>query len=317
LDGLKFIVKNTFVCAIGAEALEPLSPRRSRAKTFDIASFSFGLADASAAAGADQGAQDEPPARASVAERAFDLKGSATLADEVRRLGPDHARVVAAGLRGLASEASRSLHARAVVLALIRALDAEAAAFIPEELAGEGRRTASNIHGHVVLCALLRHWPGHPAVAALVDEVLADSSSVCCHKYGHIVAMEVLAYGLTSQRALILASLAGHVQRFARHRFGSKVLERALEQRAAPPAAHERLAAELVRFPGSLVTLACHCFGTHVVRTLLALPGTGFEVSQALLRSEQRLQKDRYGAKILQEAVGAGALLARVACGGA
>jgi len=170
-----------------------------------------------------------------------------------------------------------------------------------------------------VLCALLRRWPGHPATAALVDEVLADAAGVCGHKFGHVVALEVLAHGLTVQRSCVLASLAGHVQRFARHRFASQVLERALQQNAAPPAARDVLVAELVRHSGGLANLACHCFGTHVVRTLLNLPGARERVLQALMGAQQRLQKDRYGVTLLQEAglVGAAGLAASPAFGGA
>merc|ERR1712060_844166 len=160
---------------------------------------------------------------------------------------------------------------------LIQRLPADGAAFIPRGLFGEGRRIASNIYGHRVLCALLEHLPDQPDVTTLVDEFLADdAAALCCHKFGHMVAIRILASGSTEWNGRIMAALCLHVQRFARHRFASQVLEYVLlNGDSEPHEAREVLVAELLQNAAGLSSLACHCFGTHVVRALTKMPGTG------------------------------------------
>merc|ERR1719450_1635910 len=146
------------------------------------------------------------------------------------------------------------------------------AAFIAEELLAESPWTlVLNANGSSIVCRLLEYSAGDARTLALVDAVLsADVAMLCCHKFGHEVAMSILSNGSSSQRAPILAALRGDVQRFARHRFASLVLEHAL----ALCSDEERviLASELLARPGTVPALACHSFGVNVVRALLEVP---------------------------------------------
>lgn len=235
------------------------------------------------------------------AEPAFGPAGGA----DVEHVDQSHACVAATALHGRVDEASRSPRAHHILLSLISTLDAEAVAFIPEELAGQGSRVSKDVYGHLVVCALVQHWPNHEATAALVDEVLAeDVAGLCCHEYGHAVAVEIMAHGLGAQRGLIAAALARDAQRFARHRFAARVFEGALQSCAAPSVAREALVAQMLQNPEELAGLACHRFGTRIVRRLLEQPRVGGLALRALQQAGHRVWQDPIGVKLLQACPG-------------
>merc|ERR1712113_944174 len=100
----------------------------------------------------------------------------------------------------------------------------------------------------------------------------------------------------------VTAAVQINPQRFARHRFASNVVSAAVRSASG---VGNSLASALMAQPGTVVSLACHTFGVNVVRGLLASPWHSWHVMQFLLKSSQRLQKDKYGRELFCE-IGAG-----------
>jgi len=127
----------------------------------------------------------------------------------------------------------------------------------------------------------------------------ADVDVLCCHKFGHEVAMSILSNCSARQRVQILAALQGDVQRFARHRFASKVFEQALV--LCPEEEQQSLALEVVACPGTVVALACHNFGVSIVRELLQVPAVSQQVQLLLMKSSGRVRRDKFGSELMRE----------------
>lgn len=111
--------------------------------------------------------------------------------------------------------------------------------------------------------------------------------------------MSILSNGSSGQRDRVLSVLRGDVQRFARHRFAFKVFEQAL----AFGSEVERmcLALEVLARPSSVVALACHNFGVHIVRELLQVPSMSKQVQALLAKSSSRVGKDKFGSTLMRE----------------
>mmetsp|Transcript_8680 Transcript_8680/g.24851 ORF Transcript_8680/g.24851 Transcript_8680/m.24851 type:complete len:307 (+) Transcript_8680:86-1006(+) len=286
----KLVIKNTFLCAFDDDEASPvnsaLQPRR-RAQSLPP--------------------PVSPPIASSVEGKPPSLDApwicarAAESAQAHLPRGPPTDARLAAGVRGRVLDAARSPQGHVVLLDLIRRLPVEDVAFVAAELRGSGLSIASNVYGHIVLCRLVEYSAEHPMTVELVDEVIDEGAeALCCHKFGFCLAMSVLSNGSQRQRRRIIAALSTHVQRFARHRFASQVLEHAIV------AHHEtdecqRLLPELLRHSSSVAKLACHCFGIRVVRALLLVPETSKYVRSLMRQAEQRLRKDRYGAQLLED----------------
>jgi len=146
----------------------------------------------------------------------------------------------------------------------------------------------------------LEFSPEDARTVALADQLLKEDLPVlCCHKFGHCVVASLLSNGLQRQRARVVEALLQDVQRFARHRFASRVLEAALPYASEEEQA--RLASALMAQLGAVVALACHAFGVHVVRAVLEVPRESKLAMHYLVKGQRRLRKDRYGLELLQE----------------
>merc|ERR1712113_613747 len=94
-----------------------------------------------------------------------------------------------------------------------------------EELRSEAWCVVTGVCGSSVVCRLLEHAAVEGSMEALVDAALVgNANQLCCHKYGHGVAMSILSNGIARHRRMIMAVLVGDVQRFARHRYTSSVM---------------------------------------------------------------------------------------------
>merc|ERR1712060_110532 len=113
------------------------------------------------------------------------------------------------------------------------------------------------------------------------------------------IAMSILSNGTGSQRGAVVKSLLGDVQRCARHRFASGVLVQALTQCSTRES--RQLVIALTQQRGTVVDLACHNFGVHVIRALAELPEFEKEVLQQVTRALKRVEKDEYGKILLQD----------------
>lgn len=202
-------------------------------------------------------------------------------------------------LRGRVREAAKLPHAHKVLEAAVLYTGTEEAAFVAEELRGHGEGLL-DIFTCSVLCRLVEHSPAHSRTVQLMDELLSgDVASLCCHKCGHLLAVAIVSGGLPRQAGQVVLALHGNPQRFARHRFASTVV--ALALRSWLVVGSESLARELIAQPGTVVNLACHNFGVHVVRALLASPMYSGQVSQFLMKTIRRLLKDKYGRELMRE----------------
>jgi len=208
---------------------------------------------------------------------------------------------IAAGLRGSVVDAARSQHAHVVLEKIVHYLGSNDTAFVAREIQGWGRAVALNIYGCRVICRLLEFSAQEPLVSALVDEVLAqDTAALCCHKFGHRVAMSIISNASEWQRRRIIAGLRqGGLQRLAKHRFAARVLEHMLSQGCREEA--RALAVEVMAQPGAVVSLACHSFGVQVARGLLEVPQEEKIARQYLQKAVRKLRKDKYGATLINE----------------
>jgi len=192
------------------------------------------------------------------------------------------------------------VNAAGVLEGLVGELGSEWCACVAEELLGDVQRFAMHIFGSSLICRLLEVAPRDAKTAALVDELLAaDMATVVCHKFGHAVAMSILSHGMPHQRSGVASSLRVDLQRFARHRFASLVVASAFGHCSTAESHH--LARLLMSQAGAVASLACHGFGVRVVRAMLELPGDSQQVMLYLQKSLRRLQKDKFGAQLLQE----------------
>jgi len=236
-----------------------------------------------------------------VATLAFEPLGCHVVQRALEVASPAEARCLAFRLHGSAVDAARSPFAHFVLEKIVHYLGTGDAAFIAQELHGCGRSVALNIYGCGVVCRLIEFSAQEPLVSALIDEVLTqDPATLCCHKFGHRVAMSIISNASDRQRNRIVSSLReGGLQRLARHRFAARVLEQVLTQGCSVEA--QRLAAEFMSKAGSIVSLACHSFGVQVVRGILELPRESKVALQYLQKAIHKLRKDKYGAMLIEE----------------
>jgi len=335
------VVRNTFICAVGVEELSPCRMRQ-RAKTHEVSSSTLlldeqqgqeggALAMQSAGRRADLAltleAGEAEVVSAAVAEieaslpaLSFHPEGASLVRRALEVASSSEQKALMAAMAGMVCEAARSPHAHEVLEQIVICRGAEGVQFIVEELSRlGGREASSNLHACPVCCRLLAAAPAALGVVALVDEALGDDpADLCCRKFGHLLAVAVVCHGLPRQAGAIVASLRGNPQRFARHRFASKVYEAAL--RACPPALGEGLARDLMEQPGAVASMACHNFGVRVVRALLDLPAPAGYARQArhyLCRASKRVCKDKYGFALMCELGLAAPLPPHVAAAGA
>jgi len=206
-----------------------------------------------------------------------------------------------AELRGRVREAARLPYAHKVLeAAVLYTGESEGTALVAEELMGHGCEGLLDTFTCSVLCRLVKHSPTNPKTLLLVDEMLAgDVAALCCHKSGNHLAAAIVSGGLPQPAAQVVGALHGNPQRFARHRFASSVVETAL--RSWHVVGSDSLARELISQPGTVVNLACHNFGVHVVRALLASPLYSGQVLHFLMKTLRRLLKDKYGRELMSE----------------
>jgi len=282
---IQCIVKNTFIC-VEEEASSPVNQQRARAKTaYAATSWESNLSE-----GDDKSTLGLVIEDAECCQRAQHAIES----------GASDRQAIVADLHGRVREAARLPHAHKVLEAVMRHTTGVEAAFIASELLGHGRDALLDVFTSSVICRLLEHSPADWGTVLLVDELLTgDVATLCCHKCGHDVATAIVLNGIPRQAAQVVFALHSNPQRFARHRFASKVVEAAL--RAVSVDGSDVLARELIAQPGTVVSLACHNFGVHVVRALLESPRYSKQVLHFLFKTLKRLSKDKYGRELMRE----------------
>jgi len=325
------VVKNTFICVVEDKAVMSPTEGRGRAETIDVATLgrqavlipcvedeeeamtkcllapetkeANEVASLAAALDAGGAAADQAldAICRSVCLLAFDAAGSALVLRALEVARASEVRVLADGLRGMVGEAARSSSACRVLEQIVCCLGIEDAAFIAEELLAHNPwNLVLNANGSSILCRLIEYSSADARTLALVDAVLSgDVGVLCSHKCGYEVAMSILSNGSASQRSCILAALRRDVQRFARHRFASKVVEQALA--LCPEEEQESLALEVLARPSTVVALACHSFGVNVVRELLQVSAVSQQVQLLLAKSSGRVRRDKFGSELVRQ----------------
>mmetsp|Transcript_13133 Transcript_13133/g.35973 ORF Transcript_13133/g.35973 Transcript_13133/m.35973 type:complete len:345 (+) Transcript_13133:54-1088(+) len=319
------VVKNTFICEVGIEALSPTSVGRPRAQTeqtFCRRERYLVLDDCEAAAELDVptacGIDLVPELQAALAlggsavestvasildlvgELVFHSEGCQLVHQALELASTTQLRSLVVKLRGAFRKAACCPHAHHLLLKLVHDFGAEVIAGIVSELVGEGSNLALDPFACAVLCSLFEFSEKDSETIALMDEVLAsDVNVVCYHKHGHKVAVAMLHHGLPRHKSQILASLQSDAQRASRHRVAANVMVGALSGCDEEDA--KQLAITIMSAPGAVKSLACHCFGQTVVRALLQLPDVSAQALQYLDKSKARLQRDRFGSLLLKE----------------
>jgi pumilio RNA-binding family len=215
------------------------------------------------------------------------------------------AAAFATGLRGHVRNAVLSKHANHVVQKITEVMPAARASFVVDELKGFGQEIARHCFGCRVLCRILEHLsPSDVSTMQLVEEVLADLQDLCSHSFGSFVVRHLLEFGLPQHRHRVAMALRADLAGYAKHKFGSHVVEGALRHASFDD--QQVLARELLGDKEQLMFLASNQFGRHVVRALLATPGSlKKEAVDALRPMEGQLRASRYGKSVLQALRGA------------
>lgn len=233
---------------------------------------------------------------------ASDATGSCLLQVLIEMCSPADVASIAQNCRGHVVNMTCSLTGQPVLAELVHRLGTQDAAFMAKEIVNDGAaaRCALNAFGSELVRRLLEYSASEPFTICLVEQILnCDLVALCCHKFGHAVAMSVLSNGTAGQGGRILKALISNLQRFSRHRFASRVVAEAILQ--SSPKESYQLAVQLMNAPGSVATLACHNFGVDVVRAVLGVPGAAVRARMYIFKSQVRVKKDKYGSSLLAE----------------
>lgn len=301
------MVRNTFLCTGFTEGMSPVSVMRRRAITDpdDLASTATPTTEGSVLDDLESAAESEDDGDGTREQfetpawmLALEEQGAAA-AQSAIKAGHHSVPDMLAAFRGHVLELSRSSYGHEVLLTAIHYLRTGDVAFIAEEFLGTSRAVALNSGGSLVLCQLLTFSADDARTAAVVDEILAlDIEELVCHKFGYRVARAVLECGLPHQQSRLVGSLLKNLQRFARHRFATLVVESAMV--SSTQADRQAVCAALVRSQGAVVSLACNSFGIRLIRTLLQADGFAELVTEYLSRGQTRLAKDKYGLQLMK-----------------
>lgn len=203
-------------------------------------------------------------------------------------------------LRGHIPAAIESKHANYVVQKIVEVLPTSMASFVVEELKGAAAEVARHRYGCRVLCRLLEHSATEEGTADLVNELLLEARDLSRHAYAYHVIRCILEHGLPEHRHRIATALCSGVQRHAKHRHASFVVEKALAH--CNDEAREGLANELLQRPENILDLARHQFGRHVVSQLVRLPGSCSQKALHNLRvGLPKVQTSKHGRRLIEE----------------
>eukprot|EP00405_Crypthecodinium_cohnii_P018594 CAMPEP_0206465764 /NCGR_PEP_ID=MMETSP0324_2-20121206/28035_1 /ASSEMBLY_ACC=CAM_ASM_000836 /TAXON_ID=2866 /ORGANISM="Crypthecodinium cohnii, Strain Seligo" /LENGTH=352 /DNA_ID=CAMNT_0053938707 /DNA_START=142 /DNA_END=1200 /DNA_ORIENTATION=+ len=243
---------------------------------------------------------------------AFEEEGAKELAELVETASREDVVSLAQTFRGCVQEASRHPFAHLLIESFVHNLGTDDCQFIVDELLLPNHDIAAmamDNFGSSVLATLLifANAEVSSSMAEIVDRAFdGDATKLTHHKHGHKVAQAVLEHGSSQHLHMIAVALVKEAARATRHRFAAQVVAEALLQCNNEDVL--LLASAILSKPGAVVSLACHCFGVHVVRSLLRIPQFAPTVLEDMKNSQKKLQKDKFGAELLLElGLGSGA----------
>jgi len=212
-----------------------------------------------------------------------------------------HSRAsLVAEFHGHVCEMMESPHGNYVLQMVVEVMPTALVRFVALELAGRGPSTSRHRCGCRIICRLLEHTAFDGPTVDLVDEILQEVKELSRHVFGHHVIKSILEHGLPRQRVEIARLLRGDLQRLARNRNSSYVLEAVLTH--CPAEGQQLVCNALFQFPDGIITLACSQFGHHLIRALVKMPGETSETTLCLLAgASQRLAASKHGRRLLEE----------------
>merc|ERR1712226_1064898 len=177
-------------------------------------------------------------------------------------------------------------------------------AFIHRELCGQGVDVAKNRFGCRVMCRLLEHGSlgSDASLGALIMEIASEGESLSRHTYGNYVVRHLLEFGLPWHKKLLAQRLCSDLPIYGRHRYGSRVVQMALQHCEA--AERQAIFEGLLASPDEFVWLAKGLSGRHVVRVLLRSSSAPVDIRRRaaaiLFPYMQDLENSKYG-KLIHE----------------
>jgi len=306
-------VKNTFICLEGDGDMTPPIAFRRRAATADAAIFlegcyaremPFQRSCEELVRMLDNGGLEAESAIQEVESRVGELvsddEGVQVVCQALSVGGCQQTAAMIEALRGHVVEVAKSHQAHIILLEALRLQGTVAAAVIVEELLCQAPSSLLNGPGCAVLTGLLEHMGHDGRTACLLERFLSQgAAAVCCHKYGHLVAVAAVTFAPAWQALQITAALSSNLQRLSRHRFAYQVFLAVFQN--CPMEVYHPLVLELVSAPPDVAALVCHNFGVQLVRPLLHSPLYSKHIIQCLKQNSRRLMKDKYGRQVLVE----------------
>jgi hypothetical protein len=195
-----------------------------------------------------------------------------------------------------------SPHGNYVIQKVVTELPMALAAFVTAELIGVAAEASRHRYGCRIMCRILEHssFVDNPQTEVLVDEILQEAGDLSRHNFGHHVISSILEHGLPKHRHCIAVALHNELQRNARNRNATYVIERALAHCATGD--RQIIAHSLLSDPQDFVSLAENQFGFHVVRAVIGMSGDTSQYARSLLHQViARLHMSKYGSRIADE----------------
>lgn len=197
-----------------------------------------------------------------------------------------------------------SPHANFVIQKVIEVLPIKSASFVAEELVTFAAEVARHRFGCRVLSRLVEHHlcgnGSAPSTNLLIEEVLLETDQLIHHNFARHVLELILEHGTEDHKQKIAKSIRGNLFHYAKNRFASYVVEKALALCKAQDT--HAMASALLSDPERFLMLAVHECGTHVVKAVLKLHGECAEKAKELLVAEvDRVKSSKYGKRLLDE----------------
>lgn len=251
----------------------------------------------------EKGEDPKPPLASiihgKVLDLALDPRGCRLIQLALDASSQKQAAELTSELRGHIRTLIQSKHGNYVVQKMVEVLPTSMASFIVEEIRSSAGELARHRYGCRILCRLFEHSGTEGATAELIKELVSEARELSRHAYGYHVMRCILEHGLPEHRHHIAYALCNGVQRHAKHRHASFVVEKALAH--CEEQARELVARELLQRPENVVDLARHQFGRHVVSQLVRIPG---ECSQMALHNLReglpQVQTSKHGRRLIE-----------------
>lgn len=197
-----------------------------------------------------------------------------------------------------------SPHANFVIQKVIEVLPINSASFVAEELATFAAEVARHRFGCRVLSRLVEHHlcgnSSAPSTNVLIDEVLRETDQLIHHNFARHVLELILEHGTKVQKHKIAEAIRSNLFHYAKNRFASYVVEKALSLCEA--ADRHAMVSELLSEPERFLALAVHECGTHVAKAVMTSHADCTHKAKKLLVTEvSRVKSSKYGKRLLDE----------------